>query len=142
MTVAVAVATLVGINVTINKHSSKNGYTALAGQTAVRLTAFGWCDGMDPNRFSDPETIDSEPLPDGATIQLRYSRSAQCAWGKIINGRAPDKVGIHRLSDGKELWASTGAYPTTNYTYALDDAGVQSKVIGCDSSGCTATPPF
>lgn len=54
--------------------------------SAAEPHGFGWCDGADPAGWTDATSVKSRTMPDGGYVELRYSPSAQCGWGKLING--------------------------------------------------------
>ena len=81
---------------------------------------------MDPSQWSDPETISSTHTINGALIELRYSPSTQCAWGRISGGAQFASVTVYRIRDA----VITQHIGSSGYTPALDDAGTQVQVCG------------
>ncbi|MEU7020041.1 DUF2690 domain-containing protein [Streptomyces sp. NPDC046203] len=61
-------------------------------------------------------------------IELRYSTSSRCAWGRITNADPGDQVWVDRSSNGGSSWSgplglTTVQYGTDTYTPAYSDAG-------------------
>jgi hypothetical protein len=104
---------------------------------AVASLPFGWCDYGDPSSWTDAKTVaTSAAMNDGAVVQLRYSPSARCAWGRMIDGRKGDEVCVVRNSDLKsDCTIQTNTNEVTVFTLALDDSGVSSYAYGHNNVG-------
>ena len=121
--------------------------TATAAQAAraepVSAASFGACDDHDPQYNTDSITL-SHVYSGSALIELRYSPSARCAWGRIGHFSGNMVLWVDRSFDGGRTWQgpmftvynSSGAY-----TLELDDAGVVMRACGQASGSpvrCTA----
>jgi hypothetical protein len=107
-----------------------------ARQAAPATRTFGWCDSISPTNWTDPETVSSVTLPDGAVIQLRYSPSARCVWARMLNGHVGDQVCIAYASgsDSSCVFLGVSDEPSV-YTAELDDAGVTADATGTTFEG-------
>ncbi|MEU9026678.1 DUF2690 domain-containing protein [Streptomyces sp. NPDC048383] len=65
---------------------------------------------------------------DSIRIELRYSTSSRCAWGRILNADPGDKVWVDRSANGGATWTGPMGMTTVTsgsdtHTPAYDDAG-------------------
>ncbi|MCX4546068.1 DUF2690 domain-containing protein [Streptomyces sp. NBC_01565] len=65
---------------------------------------------------------------DSIQIELRYSTSSRCAWGRIYSADPGDKVWVDRSSNGGGSWEGPMGMTTVNsgsdtHTPAYNDAG-------------------
>ncbi|MFG3343692.1 DUF2690 domain-containing protein [Streptomyces sp. NPDC048018] len=65
---------------------------------------------------------------DGIFIELRYSTSSRCAWGRITHADPGDKVWVDRSSNGGSSWEGPLGMTTVQtgsdtHTPAYNDAG-------------------
>ncbi|MFD9458299.1 DUF2690 domain-containing protein [Streptomyces sp. NPDC059985] len=80
---------------------------------------------------------------DSIRIELRYSTSSRCAWGRIYNADPGDKLWVDRSSDGGGSWTGPMGMTTVNsgtdtHTPAYDDAGYVMRACAWnDTSGTT-----
>lgn len=115
--------------------------TASAATTGTSSPAsFGWCDGRNPSGHSDPTTLRSA-FARGALLELRYSPSARCAWGRLNRAYSTDSVWVDRSFDGGSTWdGPLGTVQGNTYTIEFDDADVMMRA--CTNHGgaytCTA----
>lgn len=83
------------------------------------------------------------PIPrayvDSITIELRYSTSSRCAWGRITTADPGDKVWVDRSTTGGRTW--TGPLGTTTvqtgsdtHTAAYNDAGYVMRACAWNDS--------
>ncbi|MCX5407363.1 YjfA family protein [Streptomyces sp. NBC_00335] len=75
-------------------------------------------------------------------IELRYSTSSRCAWGRITNADPGDQVWVDRSSNGGTTWAgpwgvTTVQSGTDTHTPAYNDAGY--KMRACAKNDSTGT---
>lgn len=104
------------------------------------------CDGLDPAAYvSDPSTPASNALG-GTFIDLRYSPSWQCAWGRVSIAYTGGEVWVDRSSDRGNTWepqlgfnnqlqrgdplANGQGYWYNGYTTMWDDQGVMMRACG------------
>ncbi|MDD9381362.1 DUF2690 domain-containing protein [Streptomyces sp. ZAF1911] len=83
------------------------------------------------------------PIPtakvDTITIELRYSTSSRCAWGRITTADPGDQVWVDRSSDGGRTWAgpwgvTTVQSGTDTHTPAYNDAGYKMRACAKNDS--------
>ncbi|MGW5368021.1 DUF2690 domain-containing protein [Streptomyces sp. NPDC004009] len=73
------------------------GTAGATGAAAAGTSAAGSCS------FAHPKTVKTAKV-DSINIQLRYSTSTRCAWGRIYHADRGDKVWVDRSSDGGRTW--------------------------------------
>ncbi|MFJ3903747.1 DUF2690 domain-containing protein [Streptomyces sp. NPDC090025] len=100
------------------------GLGGVAGTAQAATTAPSGALACSTANATSPRTASV----DGIRIELRYSTSSRCAWGRITNADPGDKVWVDRSTDGGGTW--TGPLGMTSvstgsdvYTPAFDDAG-------------------
>ncbi|MFJ9575142.1 DUF2690 domain-containing protein [Streptomyces sp. NPDC101191] len=69
---------------------------------------------------------------DGIFIELRYSTSSRCAWGRITHADPGDKVWVDRSSNGGSSWEGPLGMTTVQtgsdtHTPAYNDAGYKMR---------------
>ncbi|MGW0390472.1 NlpC/P60 family protein [Streptomyces sp. NPDC003042] len=97
--------------------------------------------GSTPPRCTDGST----PTSTGArsprtttvwsrTVELRYSDTTECAWGRISNGSVGDEVWVDRSVDGGRSWDRLGYTRITSgrevFTPQFDDHAVLMRACG------------
>ncbi|MFC4330627.1 DUF2690 domain-containing protein [Streptomyces andamanensis] len=73
------------------------GTVAATSATAADTSAAGTC------TFAGPKTVKTAKV-DSINIELRYSTSTRCAWGRIYSADPGDKVWVDRSSDKGKSW--------------------------------------
>jgi hypothetical protein len=96
------------------------------------------CDNQDPSGNTDGETVRSTTAG-SASIDLRYSPSAQCAWGRVF-GNIGTAVWVDRSTDGGRTWQgrlgqTTITSGTDAHTTEWDDHGVVVRACADDNNG-------
>ncbi|MBZ4318783.1 DUF2690 domain-containing protein [Streptomyces huiliensis] len=76
---------------------------------------------------------------DSIHIELRYSKSSRCAWGRITAADPGDKVWVDRSSNGGSSWdgplgMTTVQSGSDTHTPAFNDAGYVMRACGWNDS--------
>ncbi|MFF5970391.1 DUF2690 domain-containing protein [Streptomyces sp. NPDC012769] len=76
---------------------------------------------------------------DGIRIELRYSTSSRCAWGRITAADPGDKVWVDRSSNGGASWSGPLGMTTVQsgsdtHTPAYNDAGYVMRACAWNDS--------
>ncbi|MEV0456739.1 hypothetical protein [Catellatospora methionotrophica] len=112
---------------------------------SMSAQAFGWCDGRNPNGHTDAKTVRTNGAG-AALVELRFSPSARCAWGRVTGG-VGSEIWTDRSFNGGATWQGMLGYAkvnsgTTNFSLEYDDAGVVMRACGTIWAGapiqCTA----
>ncbi|WP_424640586.1 DUF2690 domain-containing protein [Embleya sp. AB8] len=115
------------------------GFTAGAAQaTSAEGSAAAAC---STSNATSPRRASVE----GMNIELRYSTSSRCAWGRITNAVPGDRVWVDHSSDGGRTWnGPLGMTYVQNgsdtHTPAYNDAGYVMRACGAkadDYFACT-----
>ncbi|TDV57429.1 DUF2690 domain-containing protein [Actinophytocola oryzae] len=94
--------------------------------------------GSNPNALPGTATTPVSPVHiGGRAIELRYNRTARCAWGRITLGAPGDKIWVdwsRTLTGDHAPWAQLGvtqiATGTSKFTNAYNDAGYVMRACG------------
>ena len=107
--------------------------------TAVAAPArYNSCDNQDPSGNTDGETVRTATAG-SASVELRYSPSAQCGWGRVF-GNPGTSVWVDRSTDGGSTWQgklgqATITSGTDAHTSEFDDHGVLVRACADDGNG-------
>lgn len=107
--------------------------TAQARETSDVIVPLGTCS------FAHPVLAGVHPVKAGrATVQLRYSTTTRCAWGRIVNAKKNDKVWVDRTYDNGKTYTHLGATTVKSgsdtHTPSYYDGG-GAKMRACAHSG-------
>ncbi|MER7521082.1 DUF2690 domain-containing protein [Streptomyces sp. NPDC126499] len=109
------------------------GGTATAAQASTVSTASAMA--CSTSNATTPRTASV----DGIRIELRYSTSSRCAWGRITAADPGDKVWVDRSSNGGASWTgplgmTTVQYGSDTHTPAYNDAGYVMRACAWNDS--------
>ncbi|MCJ0870682.1 DUF2690 domain-containing protein [Streptomyces sp. AP-93] len=114
------VALLAGLGLTgTTAHAAGSGVLACSTSNAVTPIDYAWVDSI--------------------RIELRYSTSSRCAWGRITNADPGDKVWVDRSTTGGTTWngplgMTTVQFGTDTHTPAYNDAGYKMRACAWNDS--------
>ncbi|MEU8986253.1 DUF2690 domain-containing protein [Streptomyces sp. NPDC048558] len=113
-------------------------YPEIGGTMAGAENNTSCGDGTDPNS-AGAWTAKSTTVF-GRAVELRYSSTTQCAWGRIIGGTVGDEICVDRSADGGETWNSMLGFTTITsgndaYTTQWNDAGLVMRACGTNGPG-------
>lgn len=111
---------------------------AFAAATAAVPARFASCDNQDPGGNTDAQTVRTATAG-SASVELRYSPSVQCAWGRVF-GKLGTSVWVDRSTDGGATWQgklgeATITSGTDAHTPEFDDHGVLVRACADDHNG-------
>ncbi|MFD0416871.1 DUF2690 domain-containing protein [Streptomyces sp. NPDC127108] len=75
----------------------------LGGTASASAEAAPTADAASACNYNNPITAKRAKV-DSINIELRYSTSTRCAWGRITNARVGDAVWTDRSYDGGRTW--------------------------------------
>lgn len=108
---------------------AKKVVAALALAGVMSLTWTGTARAVTCSQ-ADGVTAKSAGVGGGRTVELRYSPSTRCAWGRIIQANGGDQVKAERNDGAKTSTVTVGGGSTQAFTTAMDDAGFQMRAWG------------
>ncbi|MFG2618919.1 DUF2690 domain-containing protein [Streptomyces sp. NPDC048507] len=118
------------------------GVALVAGLGVTGTAAHAAGTGAQACSTSDPVTKKTATV-DSIHIELRYSPSTRCAWGRIYTADPGDKVWVDRSSNGGSTWTGPMGMTTVQsgsdtHTGAYNDAGFVMRACGWnDTTGTT-----
>ncbi|MFF0431456.1 DUF2690 domain-containing protein [Streptomyces sp. NPDC004327] len=115
----------------------------VAGTTATTAQAAGTGAPATLACSTANATSPRTAMVDSIHIELRYSTSSRCAWGRITTADPGDKVWVDRSTDGGRTWTGPMGMTTVQtgsdtHTPAYDDAGYVMRACAWnDTTGTT-----
>ncbi|MCM2418927.1 DUF2690 domain-containing protein [Streptomyces sp. RKAG293] len=112
------------------------GSTAIVVAGAVTLAPAASAAPSAPAACSTSNAVSKKAVHNGSMyIELRYSTSSRCAWGRISNSDVGNKVWVDRSSNGGSTWTgpmgmTTQQSGSDTHTPAYDDAGYVMRACG------------
>lgn len=112
--------------------------TGLGGTVAATSAAAAGTSAAGSCTFAHAKTVKTAKV-DSINIQLRYSTSTRCAWGRIYNADPGDKVWVDRSSNGGRTWDGPLSLTTVRsgsdtHTASRYDGGYVMRACGWNDS--------